>query len=77
MFFNLRKFISHWMPAFVGMTVIAAVFWMNTVQALVFPMPPKGEDMVGEVQYTESLPGDDFSKIGRRYGIGYYQLVQA
>jgi L,D-transpeptidase ErfK/SrfK len=45
--------------------------------ALTFVLPPRGDSVVGHVQWTQALPGDTFSKIGRRYDIGYFELVEA
>ncbi|MFU8797812.1 MAG: LysM peptidoglycan-binding domain-containing protein, partial [Gammaproteobacteria bacterium] len=45
--------------------------------ALTFALPDNGDNVVGEVQYTEALAGDTFSHISRRYNVGYYQLVEA
>jgi L,D-transpeptidase ErfK/SrfK len=42
-----------------------------------FTLPSNGDDIVGKVQWTQSLPGDNFSILGRRYDVGYYQLVEA
>lgn len=49
----------------------------NTAIALTFVLPPKGDDIVGHVQWTQALPGDTFNKIGRRYDMGYFELVEA
>lgn len=51
--------------------------WAGIAAALTFPLPPAGESVVGHAQWTQSLPGDTFSAIGRRYDIGYYELVEA
>ncbi|WP_218814523.1 L,D-transpeptidase family protein [Rickettsiella endosymbiont of Dermanyssus gallinae] len=45
--------------------------------ALTFVLPPHGDSVVGHVQWTQALPGDTFSKIGRRYDMGYFELVEA
>lgn len=49
----------------------------NTAIALTFVLPPKGDDIVGHVQWTQALLGDTFNKIGRRYDMGYFELVEA
>lgn len=51
--------------------------WSIAAHALTFPLPPSGDSLVGKVQWTQARPGDTFSLIGRRYDIGYYQLVEA
>lgn len=48
-----------------------------TVLADDFPMPSAHENLVGEVREVISQPGDDFSRLGRRYDVGYYQLIEA
>ncbi|MES2142640.1 MAG: L,D-transpeptidase family protein [Pseudomonadota bacterium] len=45
--------------------------------ALTFILPPTGDSIVGRVQWTQALPFDTFSKIGRRFDIGYFELVEA
>jgi L,D-transpeptidase ErfK/SrfK len=49
----------------------------SAVFALVFPLPSSGDNIVGKVQWTQSLPGDTFITIGRRYDIGYFEIVEA
>jgi L,D-transpeptidase ErfK/SrfK len=51
--------------------------FVSSATALTFVLPPKGDDIVGKVQWTQALPGDTFNTIGRRYDIGYFELVEA
>jgi L,D-transpeptidase ErfK/SrfK len=51
--------------------------WINPANALTFKLPPPGTDVIGHVQWTQARAGDTFSSIGRRYDIGYYELVEA
>lgn len=51
--------------------------FLSSAIALTFVLPPRGNDIVGKVQWTQALPGDTFNKIGRRYDIGYFELVEA
>jgi L,D-transpeptidase ErfK/SrfK len=44
---------------------------------LTYSLPSNGGDVVGKVQWTRALPGDTFITIGRRYDIGYFELVEA
>jgi len=44
---------------------------------MTYTLPANGDDVVGKVQWTQSLPGDDFIKLGRRYDIGYFELVES
>ncbi|MEN9471365.1 MAG: ErfK/YbiS/YcfS/YnhG family protein [Pseudomonadota bacterium] len=55
------------------------LYWILVTQAcaLTFVLPPPGSDIVGHVQWVQALPGDTFNKIGRRYDMGYFELVEA
>ncbi len=55
------------------------LYWVFLTQvfALTFVLPPKGNDIVGHAQWVQALPGDTFNKIGRRYDMGYFELVEA
>lgn len=57
--------------------IISSLLLSTSAFALTFTLPNSGNDMVGKVQWTQSLPGDTFSSLGRRYDIGYFQLVEA
>jgi L,D-transpeptidase ErfK/SrfK len=50
---------------------------ISIADALTFPLPPPGSNVVGHVQWVQAMPGDTFSVIGRRYDVGYFQLVEA
>jgi len=45
--------------------------------ALDFSLPQEGSDVVGKTQMTTIEKGDNFSTIGRRYNVGYYELIEA
>lgn len=49
----------------------------SNVFALVFNLPPAGDNVVGNLQEATVEPGDNFHTIGRRYDIGYYELIEA
>lgn len=53
--------------------------WIISVSAfaLEFPLPPSGDNIVGELQTVKSVPGDTLSSIGMEYNIGYYEMVEA
>jgi L,D-transpeptidase ErfK/SrfK len=55
------------------------LYWGLLTQtcALTFVLPSPGNDIVGDVQWVQALPGDTFNKIGRRYDMGYFELVEA
>ncbi len=54
-------------------------YWIliSPVSALTFVLPPRGDSVVGSIQWTQALPADTFNKIGRRYDVGYFELVEA
>jgi len=45
--------------------------------AATFALPSNGDAVVGKTQWTQSRAGDNFSKLGRRYDVGYFELVEA
>jgi L,D-transpeptidase ErfK/SrfK len=47
------------------------------IQALTFSLPTKGDNIVGQLRHVQTLPGDTFSSVGRRFDIGYYEMVEA
>jgi L,D-transpeptidase ErfK/SrfK len=51
--------------------------WSATASALTFTLPTNGDNVVGHVQWTQARAGDTFSSVGRRYDIGYYELIEA
>ena len=46
------------------------------VYALTFSLPTMG-NMVGHSQSVETEPGDNFTTIGQRFDVGYYELIEA
>ncbi len=48
-----------------------------TIWALEFPMPPKHNRMVGEIQTVTLKEGDTYTSIGQHFDVGYYELVEA
>lgn len=59
------------------LVLLFALGWSYKIYALAFNLPTNGDNIVGHLQWTQALPGDTFSSIGRRYDIGYYELVEA
>lgn len=47
------------------------------VSALELPLPPPGEDMVGEVQVISARYEDTFADLGTAHGFGYYEMIAA
>lgn len=57
--------------------LLVGLGWMSSASALTFSLPGGGDNVVGRMQWTQAMAGDTFSSIGRRYDVGYYQLVEA
>ena len=70
------QYFKHYSLRLVGGFFFYLVF-VTQAFALTFVLPPHGDSVVGHVQWTQALPGDTFSKIGRRYDMGYFELVEA
>jgi L,D-transpeptidase ErfK/SrfK len=45
--------------------------------AQTFVLPSKNTMMVGNVTWTQALPGDTFNTLGRRFDLGYAELLEA
>lgn len=70
------QYFKHYSLRFAGGFFFYLIF-VTQAFALTFVLPPQGDSVVGHVQWTQALPGDTFSKIGRRYDVGYFELVEA
>ena len=49
----------------------------GAAQALTYPLPPPGSDVVGAVQRIEARESDTLLALGREYGIGYEEMRRA
>ncbi len=58
-------------------TFAVSLLIATNIHALQFDLPTGHNNIVGKVQYIKSQVGDNFSRVGRRYDIGYYELVEA
>ncbi len=47
------------------------------VFAATYPLPPATDSVIGEIQYVETRYEDTLLEIGRRFGIGYEEMVTA
>ena len=56
---------------------LAAVFAVASANALEFPLPPPGEDIVGEVQVIQAKYEDTFADLGVANDLGYLEMVVA
>ncbi|BCA95482.1 L,D-transpeptidase [Legionella antarctica] len=52
------------------------LFVSHYSNATILVLPESG-DVVGELQYTQSEMGETIDEIGRRFDIGYYEMVRA
>jgi len=57
--------------------LLLALGWLNPAFALTFDLPANGDSVVGHIQLTQAMRGDTFSTIGRRFDVGYFELVEA
>jgi len=60
-------------------TVISSMlmFCFTNLQALTFPLPGPGIDVVGKVQHTRLSAGQALTDVVRKYDLGYYELLEA
>jgi L,D-transpeptidase ErfK/SrfK len=45
--------------------------------ALKFPLPAKGDDVIGALQFVQANPGEDFYNIARNNDVGLDELIEA
>ena len=56
---------------------LAALFATGPVAALELPLPPPGEDIVGQIQVIKAKYEDTFADIGQANDLGYLEMVAA
>jgi L,D-transpeptidase ErfK/SrfK len=56
---------------------LAAVFVAAPVMALEFPLPPPGEDIIGQVQTVTAKYEDTFADIATANDLGYLEMIAA
>jgi L,D-transpeptidase ErfK/SrfK len=49
----------------------------HTIYALSFDLPSEGVHVVGKLQWVQAVEGDNFNTIGRLYGVGYHEIMEA
>jgi L,D-transpeptidase ErfK/SrfK len=64
-------------PAVARCFSLAALCAAGPVAALEFPLPPPGEDVVGQVQTVTAKYEDTFADLGTQYDLGYLELIAA
>ncbi|MBJ2231555.1 L,D-transpeptidase family protein [Pseudomonas simiae] len=56
---------------------LAALCAAGSASALQLPLPPPGEDIVGQVQVIKAKYEDTFADLGTTYDLGYSEMVAA
>lgn len=56
---------------------LAALCSAGSAVALEFPLPPPGEDIVGQVQVVKAKYEDTFADLGKANDLGYLEMVAA
>ena len=56
---------------------LAALLISGQSVALTFPLPPPGEDIVGEIQVIKAKYEDTFADLGKANDLGYLEMVAA
>ena len=65
------------LPAVTRYLSVAALCVAGPAVALEFPLPPPGEDVVGEVQVIKGKYEDSFADLGNKYELGYSEMIAA
>ena len=67
-----------WTRALSGVGMMWAVsLFSSPLMALEFPLPPPGEDIIGQVQVIEAKYEDTFADLDDTYDLGYNAMVAA
>jgi L,D-transpeptidase ErfK/SrfK len=48
-----------------------------TLHATRYPMPEPGNDIIGEIISVQAQSGETLTQIGKRYGVGYHEMIEA
>ncbi|TBU91298.1 L,D-transpeptidase family protein [Stutzerimonas kirkiae] len=56
---------------------LSSLLLAGTSQALEFPLPPEGEDVIGEIRVVKARYEDTFALIGESNDLGYLEMVAA
>ncbi|MFJ3485099.1 L,D-transpeptidase family protein [Pseudomonas sp. NPDC090202] len=64
-------------PAVARCLSLAALCAAGPVSALEFPLPPPGEDIIGQVQTITAKYEDTFADLGTKYDLGYLEMIAA
>lgn len=59
-------------------TLLAGSFLIgNALFASSFPLPPTGDDLIGQITYAHAQEGEKIYNIAEQYDMGFYELVEA
>jgi len=64
-------------PAFGRYLPLATVFAMGSALAMELPLPPPGEDIVGQVRVVQAKYEDTFADLGVANDLGYLEMIAA
>ncbi|CAD5108762.1 L,D-transpeptidase family protein [Zestomonas carbonaria] len=64
-------------PAVARSLSLATLFLAGSAAALELPLPPPGEDIVGQVQVIKAKYEDTFADLGTAHHLGYLEMVAA
>ena len=64
-------------PAVTRCLSLAALCVAGPVAALELPLPPPGEDIIGQVQVIKAKYEDTFADLGTKYDLGYTEMLAA
>jgi len=53
------------------------LLYSSLVIALTFPMPPKGSHIVGKIQTIQINSNDNYTSVGQKFDVGYYEIFEA
>lgn len=59
------------------LTLVGVLGFCAAAGADTYPLPPPGESVIGEVQIIEARHEDTLLDLGRKYGVGYEEMVAA
>jgi len=56
-------------------------YWLccsdHSTYALSFQIPDPNTQIVGDLEWVQTIPNDNFNTLSRRYGVGYYEIMEA
>lgn len=71
------KVLTRGLKAASALLAALAALWSCPAAAVTYPLPAESDSVIGEVQYVEARHEDTLLDIGRRFSVGYEELVAA